>query len=265
MPTDRRARAHELIDLLLGAIPDEAPSTTYDDLSDEELLNSPIGTRVREILFHRLEAQGKEFYANARLKGSGSTMLAGITLARDWVFPEDTWAYGFRDASEWEPKPYEPTVEDFAELLRRIAARDYKVERDQVEALAMQIAEENGWCADEVAAEEAPEPVETAEPEDWGVVVLARKSQSPLRRAKVHKASCSAMAKVLRGNPTAKRTLSSLWDSMVRGHYADGPEPINDLTTLYTLCTHCGADKALQEAKGDDLEAWKNGARLAKY
>jgi hypothetical protein len=290
LPANRdtiHARVTELVDLLLDAATQTSPAAEqstgtapnmeesaeaakrffapytgaenvdYDAMTDEEVLRSAVGTRVREILFYQLDKQGKEFYANARLKGSGSTMLAGITLARDWVYPEDIWAYGFRDAAEWEPGPYEPTDEDRAELMRRIAARDYKVERDQVEQMAMEIAEENGW-----GAEETPEPAEGAGPQEWGIVQLSHRTQSPLRRATVHKAPCAALAKAVKAGTTRERTLGELWNVVIAGFYADGPEPGTNLTTVYTLCVQCGADQALQQVKGDDLEAWKNGTRL---
>jgi hypothetical protein len=285
-------RVAELIDLLLDAAAQTSPATEqstgtapnmeesaeaakrffapytgaeavdYDAMTDEELLKSDVGTRVREILFRQLDVQGKEFYANARLKGSGSTMLAGITLARDWIFPEDTWAYGFRDAAEWEPTPYEPTDKDRAELMRRIAARDYKVEREDVEALAMQIAEENGWCAEEDAAEEAARQAEAPEAKEWGIVQLSHRTQNPLRRATIHKAPCAALAKAVKDKKAKERTLDDLWQSVRRGYYADGPEPPTDLTTVYTLCSSCGANKALQQALGEEFVAWTKGERL---
>ncbi|MEU9405560.1 hypothetical protein AB0E08_07635 [Streptomyces sp. NPDC048281] len=155
MTTDdrtRHARAHELLDLLLSTVDRDNASAEvvdYDAMADEELLKSDVGTRVREILFHQLKVQGQDFYDNARLKGTGSAMLAGIGVARDWIYPEDIWACGFRDAAEWDLGPYKPTEEDRAELMRRIAAKDYKVDRDQVEQMAMDIAEANGWGAEE--------------------------------------------------------------------------------------------------------------------
>jgi len=270
-PDKRRARAHELLDLLLGSETDEPrPASSYDDLTDEELLKSDVGTRVREILFRQLEEQAQEFYANARLKGSGSTMLAGITLARDWVYPEDIWAYGFRDSEEWD-EPYTPTEEDRAELMRRIAALGYKVDRDQVERIAMAIADEKTTSAREaLAVDEAmpvgppwtgdEEPPANDEPLEWAVAQLARKGNRPLRRATVHKIPCRGAGAKIATVPALP--LSTVWDKLVRGYYADGPQPPTDLTTVYTLCSTCGADKALQEAKGGDLDAWKAGERL---
>jgi hypothetical protein len=261
LTTDRRARAHELLDLLLDPTSSETPASVeavdYDAMTDEELLKSQVGTRVREILFRQLEVQGKEFYANARLKGSGSTMVAGVTMARDWIYPEDIWAYGFRDAAEWDPEPYQPTAEDHAELMRRIAARDYQVERDQVEQMAMEIAEANGWCKEEVIAEAKAE----AEASQWGIVQLSRRTQNPLRRATIHKAPCAALAKAVKGGATKERTLDGLWQIVRMGYYADGPEPPNNLTTIYTLCSSCGADTALQQALGEEFTAWTKGER----
>jgi hypothetical protein len=142
---DRRARAHELVDLLLGDTTGETPASAeaidYSAMTDEELLRSDVGTRVRKILFDRLAQQAEEFYADARLKGSAATMLGGINLARDWVYPEDVWEYGFREAAQWDV-PYHATDADREELMRRIAARNYKVTREQVERMAMDIAEE---------------------------------------------------------------------------------------------------------------------------
>lgn len=114
------------------------------------------------------------------------------------------------------------------------------------------------------AAQPAPQPEPEAapepEPEEWAVVQLAKRTQNPLRRATVHKVSCRGVTS--KSDTVRKRSLSNLWSVMARGYYADGPEPPTDLTTLYTLCSSCGADKALQEAKGDDLDAWKRGERL---
>lgn len=236
----------------------EPAAADHHAMTDEELLRSDLGTRVREILFRRLEEQAQEFYANARLKGSGSTMVAGITLARDWVYPEDVWAYGFRDSEEWD-EPFTPTEEDRAELMRRIAALDYKVDRDQVERMAMAIADEKAASRGETPkAEEQPEPA--PEPLEWAVVQRAHRTSRPLRRATVHKIPCRGAGAKIATVPAL--TLSDVWGKIARGYYADGPQPPTDLTTLFTLCSTCGADKALQEAKGDDLDAWKAGERL---
>jgi hypothetical protein len=256
-PEERRARIRELVDLFLDAEADVALASDYGAMTDEELLKSDVGTRVREILFHQLDKQGKEFYANARLKGSGSAMLAGIALARDWVYPEPMWD-GFRDAAEWD-EPYTPTAKDREELQRRIEARGGVDDHAQAEQIAMKIADENG-----LGAEETPKPAEDAEPKEWGIVQLSHRTQSPLRRATVHKAPCAALAKAVKAGTTRERTLGELWNVVIAGFYADGPEPGTNLTTVYTLCVQCGADQALQQAKGDDLEAWKNGTRLQR-
>jgi hypothetical protein len=136
--TTRHTRAHELLDLLLGA--DTAPVSDLDAMTDEELLRSPIGTRVREILFRQLAVQGKEFYDKAQRKGSGAGAYGGVLLARDWVYPEYNQD-GFRDASEWD-EPYTPTDADQAELLRRIQERGGVQHHEEAERIAMDIADE---------------------------------------------------------------------------------------------------------------------------
>ncbi|QDN94984.1 hypothetical protein FNV58_01230 (plasmid) [Streptomyces sp. RLB1-9] len=289
MPTDRttiHARVTELVDMLLDAATQTSPAAEqstdtapnmeesaeaakrffaprtgtenvdYDAMTDEELLKSDVGTRVREILYRQLHTRGKEEYDKSQRRSAGAGIYGGVTRAADWVYPEDTWD-GFRDAETWDP-PYEPTDKARAELMERIAANDYKVERFQVEKWANDIAEANGWGEDEEAAQQD----EAAEPQEWGIVQLSRRTQSPLRRATVHKAPCAALAKAVKAGTTRERTLGELWNVVIAGFYADGPEPGTDLTTVYTLCVQCRADQALQQAKGDDLKAWKNGARL---
>ncbi|MFD8648665.1 hypothetical protein [Streptomyces mirabilis] len=138
------ARAHfsaaKAIAAVQGVVVAQPKDTDVAALPDEELLNSPVGTRIRGILHDLLEKHAEEYYARSNHGATASAIMGGITKARDFVYPEAAWD-GFRDAGEWD-EPYTPTVEDRAELLRRIKERKGVSDQTEAERLAMAIADE---------------------------------------------------------------------------------------------------------------------------
>lgn len=131
------AQAIAAVQAVVAAQPN---SSAADDMTDDELLASPVGTRVREILYGRLGEYAQASYSRSNRGTSAVTILGGIERARDFVYPEHAWD-GFREVHSWDV-PFEPTPEDQAELLRRIKERGGVQDHAQAERIAMAIADE---------------------------------------------------------------------------------------------------------------------------
>ncbi|MDQ1041547.1 hypothetical protein QFZ75_008049 [Streptomyces sp. V3I8] len=135
----QEALAHFAAAQAINGLPAPA-ATEHEDLSDEELLASAVGTRMRKILYDRMHEYSEERYQRSTKTGTASAIMGGIELARNFVYPEVN-EDGFRNAAEWD-EPYTPTEADRAELRRRIKEHGGIPDHGTAETMAMEIADE---------------------------------------------------------------------------------------------------------------------------